>query len=299
MTEIRSLVVASDLSAPARRAADRAAMLASASSASLALVYAVSGSALEELRRWLDTGGGAAQSIFEDCRARLRELADELSARHQIRIDDLTVAGRVVEEIARIGDEREADLVITGTLGAGFVRSRLIGSTAERVVKKSSRPVLMVRRAPQGPYRSVLVPVDFSGWSGPSVEIAAAVAPGARIVLMHAVEMPFEDRLPFAGIDARAIDNLRASACAEALQRMRDLAARAGLEDGRWTALAPAGNDPSTQIVEQEKAQDCDLIVLGKHGRNAFGELVLGSTTNRVIAESSSDVLVSTNRDSG
>lgn len=65
MKELRSLVVASDLSAPARRAADRAAMLAQASSASLTLVHAVSGTALDELRRWLDTNGGATQSIVD------------------------------------------------------------------------------------------------------------------------------------------------------------------------------------------------------------------------------------------
>ena len=51
------------------------------------------------------------------------------------------------------------------------------------------------------------------------------------------------------------------------------------------------------QIVQQEQEQDCDLIVVGKHGRNAVEELLLGSTTNMVIAESSCDVLVSTRAD--
>ncbi|MCC7326829.1 MAG: universal stress protein [Burkholderiales bacterium] len=297
MIELRSLVVASDLSAPARRAADRAAMLARASSASLTLVHAISGSALDELRRWLDTNGGATQSILDDSRERLQKLASELGARYQISVDALTITGHAVEEIARIADERAADLVITGTLGAGFLRNRLLGSTAERLVKKLSRPVLMVRRAPRESYRSVLVPVDFSGWSGPSVETAAVVAPGADFVLMHAVELPFEDRLPFTGIDASVIDEIRAATRTEAMRRMGDLAARAGLANDRWAALTPAGTDPSIQIVAQEQEHDCDLIVIGKHGRNALEEFVLGSTTNRVIAESSADVLVSTRRD--
>jgi nucleotide-binding universal stress UspA family protein len=47
------------------------------------------------------------------------------------------------------------------------------------------------------------------------------------------------------------------------------------------------------QIVRQEQQHECDLIVTGKHGRNAVEDLLLGSTTNMVIAEAASDVLVS------
>ena len=292
MIELRCVVVATDLSAPARRAADRAARIARSASASLTLVHAVSGSALDELRRWLDIGGSTEQSLLDDVRGRLRVLASELSVQHQISVDDLVVIGHPVDEIARIAAERHADLVVTGTLGSGFVRNRLVGSTAERMVRKSSRPVLMVRQAPREPYRRVLVPVDFSGWSGPSVEIAAAVAPDAHFVLLHAIEMPFEASLGLAGVDARVVDEYRAAARSDAMRSMRELAVRAGLKDDRWTALAPDGGDASVPIMRQEQEQDCDLIVLGKHGRNAMEEVLLGSTTNRVIGESASDVLV-------
>jgi len=38
---------------------------------------------------------------------------------------------------------------------------------------------------------------------------------------------------------------------------------------------------------------DCDLIVLGKHGESMVEELLLGSVTKQVLAESQGDVLVS------
>jgi nucleotide-binding universal stress UspA family protein len=47
------------------------------------------------------------------------------------------------------------------------------------------------------------------------------------------------------------------------------------------------------RILEQEQEQDCDLLVMGKDGRAGFDELLLGSVTKRVLAESQSDVLVS------
>jgi len=45
-------------------------------------------------------------------------------------------------------------------------------------------------------------------------------------------------------------------------------------------------------ILRAARAGKCDLIAIGSHGRNAFGSLVLGSETNRVLAHSKIPVLV-------
>jgi nucleotide-binding universal stress UspA family protein len=49
-----------------------------------------------------------------------------------------------------------------GAHGEHFFKDLLLGTTAEKVVCKGDRPVLVVKRAAHGPYRRVLVPVDFS-----------------------------------------------------------------------------------------------------------------------------------------
>jgi nucleotide-binding universal stress UspA family protein len=164
MIALRCVVAATDLSAPARRAADRAARIARRASSSLTLVHAVSGSALDELRRWLDTGGGVEQSLLDDVRGRLRDLASQLSDEYEISVDDLVVVGPKVDEIVRVARERQADLVVTGTLGSGFLRNRLLGSvigkhgrsamehmllgsTTNRVIGESSSDVLVCTRS--------------------------------------------------------------------------------------------------------------------------------------------------------
>lgn len=288
---IRSIVAATDLSAAARRAADRAAMLASDASASLTLAHIVKDSALEDLRRWIEERDTAEASVLDDVRRRVHALAGELAARYGIEVAEHTSIGRPVDEIARVADEREADLVVTGTLG-GRVFSHVVGSTAERVVRKSTRPVLMVRHEPRDAYRRVLVPVDFSPWSAASLATALAVAPDAHVLLVHCVEVPFESRLRVSGVRPEVIEHYRSEARSEAMQQLAGLARGAGLADDRWTPLTPHGLDPWKQIVEQEQEQDCDLTVIGKHGRHALEGLLLGSTTNMVIAEGRVDVLV-------
>jgi nucleotide-binding universal stress UspA family protein len=296
MTPIRSIVGATDLSAAAHRAVDRAAMLARDAGASLTLLHVVDAPALAQLRRWLD-GADAERSILEDVRVRLHDLARQLASRFGIEVGERVVVGRAVDEIARVAEEQGADLVVTGTLGAGVFRNRVIGSTAERVVRKSERPVLMVRHAGPAPYRRALVAVDFSPWSERQVALARVVAPDAHIVLTHCVDVPFEGRLRNAGVKERLIERWRTAARDEAVTRLSEVGQRAGLDDGRWTALAPTGLTPWMQIVRQEQEQDCDLVVVGKHGQNAVEELLLGSTTNMVIAEGASDVLVSVAKD--
>lgn len=103
-----------------------------------------------------------------------------------------------------MAEELHADLVVTGSRGADFGH-RLVGSVAERVVRMSLRPVLLVRRAPRTPYRRILVPVDFSIWSELSIHTALRVVPGAHLVLLHAVDAPLADRMRMDGVDAHLI----------------------------------------------------------------------------------------------
>ena len=292
MIALRSIVAATDLSAPARRAVERAAMLAQAADASLTLLHVVNEAGLDELRRWLEQGVAAGQSLIDDVRKRTYDLATEIRLAYDIPVDNRTVAGPVVDEIVSVADEEQAGLVVTGTLGGGFLRNQVIGSTAERVVRRLQRPVLMVRNATSDQYRRVLVPVDLSDWSAPSVELAAAVAPDAYFVLVHAVRVPFESKLRLAGVQDKVIDDYRVRARNEALEGMHDLASRAGLRDGAWRAVAPDSNAPWIEVIRLAAEQQSALIVIGKHGRNAVQDLLLGSTTNRVIGGSFSDILV-------
>ncbi len=154
--------------------------------------------------------------------------------------------------------------------------------------------MLTVRQSVRGPYRCVLVPVDFSPWSHEAVRLAVRIAPEATVLLMHAVEVPFERRMRSSGVSDKAIARSRAHARAEAEQKLAEFAAQTGVAPDRLRQATPQGDDPWLLIAQQEQEHDCDLIVMGRQGRHALEELMLGTTTSRVLAECSADVLVST-----
>ena len=111
-------------------------------------------------------------------------------------------------------------------------------------------------------------------------------------MLLHAVDAPLAGRMRMDGVDAHLIERYLEAARTDAKEKLNELADRAGLASDEWTALTTFGIDPWTAIIQQEQEQDCDLIVIGKQGRSALGEFLLGSVTHIVITESESDVLI-------
>ena len=298
MSPLRAIVTATDFSAPSRHAAQRAAQLARAAGSGMTLTHTVGGSALEDLRRWLADDSQAASTIEASARARLQELAAELGRSEGLDVQTRLSIGHPVEQITQHAQEVQADLLVTGTRGAGFFRGVVVGSTAERIAKRSGRPVLMVRQLPHEPYRRILVPVDFSDWSLAAIRLAQQVAPQAMLVLMHAVEVPFEGKMRLAGVADEVVMHYRSAAQREALQRLSALATQAGLSPDQIRLSTPEGAEPWMLIVQEEQERDCDLVVIGRQGRHAIDEFLLGSTTRMVIADGAVDVLISC-RDTG
>lgn len=62
----------------------------------------------------------------------------------EVRIDSRIEYGDVVDKICACADEIDADLIILGTRGLGEIGS-LVGSVSEKVVRKASRSVMVVK----------------------------------------------------------------------------------------------------------------------------------------------------------
>lgn len=293
MAGLNHLLAATDLSAPARHAADRAALVAKECGASLDLVHVANFSTLEQLRQLVtDVPAELERQILDTAWAELRDLAAAILGHHGVSAEVSVATGPLLAELAGKADALSADLIVLGARGASFMRHILLGSTAERMVSRTTRPLLVVKQAAHEPYRTALVPVDFSAYSLRALKSVRAMAPGANIVLLHSFEVPFEGKLQFAGIDDDTIYRYRIAARQAALEKLQALRDSAGLRKDEATLIVLHG-DPSQHIIEQEQERDCDLIVMGKHGESMVEDLLLGSVTRHVLTESQGDVLVS------
>ena len=291
MNSLQTLLVATDLSAPSRHAAQRAAMLAQQAGARLELVHVLERGALDELRRLFDDDGEAAQRrVREQAREALSQLASEVGETLGVSAGQHLLEGAVLDSIGMQAEVLNAALLIIGARGAGGMRAWLLGATAERLLGLTRRPILLVRQEPRDPYRRVIVAVDCSPWSMRSIRLAQAVAPSARLILLHAYDVPFEGKMRLAGVDDDMIKRYAAKEHQEAFLRLKQSAREAGIP-ASWQLQVIHG-DTAAVILQQEEEEGADLIVLGKHGVGMVEELLLGSVTKHVLAEARCDTLV-------
>jgi nucleotide-binding universal stress UspA family protein len=181
--------------------------------------------------------------------------------------------------------------MVLGARGASFMRRLMPGSTAERLVRKSNLPMLVVKQPPHERYRRVLVAADFSASSVASLDLARAVAPHADLVLLHSYDVPYEDWMQTVEVREAALQHYQQAARQRPLQDMQAFIAADGRAAAEWPTVVVKG-DPTLRILEQEQELDCDLIVAGKQGETVPEEFLLGSVTKHVLQQSQSDVLV-------
>jgi nucleotide-binding universal stress UspA family protein len=291
------VLACTDFSPAADLALQRAGLLAARMGVPLTALHVVAGDAVDALRHWLGVGELVEQQLLDAAHERLRD---------QVRrcVPSLPVAllhplhqrvsvGQVIAEIKAVVGEVAPELVVLGPRGESDLAHLVLGTTAERLLRRSQRPLLVVRNPIVQPYQRVLVPVDFSRWTGITLQAVRRIAPDAHLVLMHAWSVPFEDKLAFAGVDVDTVAHYRQRAQVEAEQLLHEVAHEHSLPAGGWAPCLVQG-DASHAILAQASREACDLIALGKHGRHAAEELLLGSVCKHVLTETGIDVLVAT-----
>ena len=281
MHRIATILAATDFSEGARSAALRAGMLARELNVEKALLLHVVprfplGAELE-LR-----ASGAVESA-------LVRLAAELRGACGFEFGTRAESGAVTDVLSAAA--REFDLVAVGARGLHPLRDLAIGSTAERLLRKIRRPMLVVKRKPAGPYRRVLVPVDFSKDSRAALALATKMAPNADLNVVHAFEVPFEATLRFAGVEETEIQRYRSERREQARAELNATLEDLGISPERAVRSISHGYAPGV-IADAERELGADLLVIGKHGKSRVEELLLGSVTLHALATAQCDVLI-------
>jgi glycine betaine transporter len=142
--EFNTLLVPVDFSPVSRRVYERALELAHGDDAAVLLLHAIDPSAIEFA---VVLGLGTRESIVEAARARAeRELADWKAAAGE-RVDVQTIVSEGVPflEILRKADDFQVDAILMGRFGVrGPIEKVLFGTTAERVIRGTTRAVMVV-----------------------------------------------------------------------------------------------------------------------------------------------------------
>ena len=231
----------------------------------------------------------------EEVLAELRRVVDTAGAGSS----DATLAAEAGDPSRTIVDQAvaiPADLVVMGTHGRSGFERFMIGSVAEKVLRKAPCPVLMVpphvtaMLPAEVGFKNILCPMDFSPSALQALGFALDLARQAdgSVTVVHAIEWLAEEE-PRAHSHFN-VPEYRQHLTDDARQRMQALAAG---EPRTWSAiqdLVVLGR-AHREILRIAADTAADLIVMGAQGRGGLGLALFGSTTQQVVRAATCPVL--------
>jgi nucleotide-binding universal stress UspA family protein len=230
---------------------------------------------------WFEAPPYFTESMIEDLQRQFSEAARD--AKHSLAsfvkstlgeaagaVEIRVVEGSPVDAIQKMAADVHADLIVMGTHGRTGLNRWMLGSVAERVLRQSPVPVLMVRNAPRGVIKNILTPLNDTDLSRHVLSVAVRFAAcfDATVTALHVQETrgdaPVVNLCDWIGPEDRSRCNIR-----ELLRH----------------------GDPAEEIVALASETACDLLVIGAPQRRFFEGKVLSRTALRVVRHAPCPVL--------
>jgi nucleotide-binding universal stress UspA family protein len=295
---VRKLLVPIDFSRPSLAAIDYASNVAARLGAEVNLIHV-----FEPQYPLMAMNGMPLYLPDPEAGIRARVHLETTAKRHGIplRAEHIHIRkGRPFEEICQLARRLDIDLIVIPTRGNTGLKHLALGSTAERVVRHSPCPVLVVRSASKAgrklpaaliAFRKIVVPTDFSDCSIKGLTYAKNLARefGSTLVLLHAVHVQYYvTNDEYVRYDLPLMMKLVEKAA------QRDMDALVQNIDWKGVKIEPAIEigHAGQQICDRARDRLADLIVTATHGRTGLKHIFIGSTAEFLVRHAHCPVLV-------
>jgi len=220
-------------------------------------------------------------------------LRSELSTNRGKAVGIISVvgSGNSAEEISGYAESNGMNLIAMSTHGRAGVGRWVLGSVADKLVRSSRTPILLVRSkvpervsAEAWPSKGILVPLDGSEFGEAALPYVEELAKtlNKEVVLLQVVttEFRFVADMSGGGVFLTGQDIKAWTSNAEAY--LNKVAARLK-EKGIASKYKVMVGTPADRVVECVQECDVDLVVMSTHGHSGIARWILGSVAQRVL----------------
>ncbi len=277
------ILCATDLLPKSEAAIERAGLLSTQLRADVELLHVVSPAESEQ----------ALEQTLKQAFERTKSRAEPLLWRtHRPAIAAVRVGNPARIILDRAAQSR-ARLLVLGPHHKRPLRDALEGTIAEKALATRNYPVLVVRGEGQKPYRRVLMALDLSEASVAAVRAAESLVltpeVDATVVLAH--RPPYQGMLQYADVGTVSVAQYADDWKIEANRSVRELLKYESANPARYDIhieQLPA----AAGILHAVERYSPDLLVMGTHGGGRVRRALVGSVANRVLHDTSCDVLI-------
>jgi nucleotide-binding universal stress UspA family protein len=203
----------------------------------------------------------------------------------EIAIEKLIVEGDPAHEIIRIADDKKFSTIMMARRGLSEIVEFLLGSSTNKVVHAATRQTVYIvghkiLKDKICPIPKILVPVDGSAYSTKGAEYAACLAAElkasmSKITLLRVINIALYEKRIREGIDSE-------EEAEKILEEAEAVFLQAGVPERLITSKVRVGQ-PSEEILKEAEEDDYNLIIMGRKGRAAIKDLILGGVSSTVL----------------
>jgi nucleotide-binding universal stress UspA family protein len=198
--------------------------------------------------------------------------------------------GRAKEVIIEKGKTDTGMLITMATHGRSGLNRFLLGSIAEKVLRGTANPLLLVRAKPgakskgEATLKSIIVPLDGSELAESVLPMVAAVAKKLELEVALFRAYSFLAGLNYSQLIASVRDEAN-----EYLQDKTAEVKKLGVNQVKYASKQGIASD---EIIALAREMPDNLIAMCSHGRTGIERWVVGSVTETVVRHSDGPVLV-------
>ncbi|SMD08687.1 Nucleotide-binding universal stress protein, UspA family [Desulfocicer vacuolatum DSM 3385] len=253
-----------------------------------------------------------------------QEMLEKMAAEVPLPCEVILGKGDAADELSRIAQEKEIDMVVTATQGQSAMARLLIGSVTEKLMKTIQCPLLVLHTQKHEFFPppdhgikmdKILVGCDFSSDSRLAFEYGMSLAQEfqASLHLAHVIKPTEHLALkPENDFDLSPGDYYRLTSPTLYLETasekhetrinkikeirnklIHQLHRMVPEESQHWCTPETIllDGEPYRELIHYAQDEEMDLIVLGIRGHTLLEKLMVGSTTHRLIRQSPCPVL--------
>lgn len=267
------IVVATDFSARADRALDRALLLGKERHCTVRVIHALDFMDADNAD-WASLENRMAQTIGEA----------------PCPIETAFPEGSPPHAIATEAQASGVELLVLGPARYNSLGDYFLGTAVDYVLRNTDRPTLVVKNRARMPYGHIVAGTDFSPASAHAIIEGARLFPDAQLHVVHAWHVPFEGLQR----DQYVAEEIEADESKRLAKFMDDLKSQApNLKDATFRLVRGAVHQAlTTEIRSHDYDPAATLVVLGSHGTSGFRQAALGSVTSDLLTTLASDNLV-------
>jgi len=196
--------------------------------------------------------------------------------------------GHPVDIILETAQSAKSHLIILGARGLGQVKELVLGSTSHRVLMHAPCSTMIIKE-PLPRLTKILLPIEGEE----DIKVALqflALQPFREAVAVDVFAVWPQPQLAWPMTLGQS-KLLEIHAIEEAQDRMKSVTDK--LTRMNYSAETKVGmGDPAFAILEQAKASQADLILMGTHGRGGLARFLIGSVSHSILHQADCPVLI-------